>query len=434
MQVSRTQPKPTTAKLTVSAGPIELAEIKEAVLQRLAGTVKIPGFRPGKAPANLVEKNVDASALQSEFLEHAVNHFYVAAVEQEKLRPVAQPQINITKFVPFTTLEFTVEVEAVGDIKLPNYKLIKLEPKKPAVTAKDVNDVLDNLRQRGAAKTEVKRAAKDGDEVIIDFAGTDAGTKEPIEGADGKDYPLALGSKTFIPGFEEELIGLKPGDTKTFTLTFPKDYGAKFLQDRKVEFVVTVSKVQSVAPAKLDDAFAASVGPFKTIAELKADVKKQLTAEKQREAESAYDSELLEKIAAKTEVAVPDALIEEEVGRMEDEEKRNIVYRGQTWQEHLKEEGVTAEQHRDKQRPGAELRVKAGLILGAVADKEKVDVTPEELEIRIQILKGQYPDAAMQAELDKPENRRDIHTRMLTEKTLDKLRGYAQAGAASSTK
>lgn len=426
MQIARTQPAATTTKLKITAAQAELDNIKQGVLTHLSKDVKVPGFRAGKAPAAMVERQVNPSLLQSEFLEHAVNDLYVEAAQREKLRPVAQPKVEVTKFVPFTTLEFTVEVEAVGDIKLPNYKLMKLAPKAVSVTAKDVNEVVENLRQRAATKKDVERAAKSGDETIIDFAGVDAKTKKSIDGADGKEYPLTLGSNSFIPGFEDELIGLKAGGEKTFTLTFPADYGAKELQNRAVEFTVIVLKVREQTLAKLDDAFAASVGPFKTVAELKADIKKQLTAERQREADRDYDNELLEKIAAKTVVAVPDALIEEEIDRAEEEEKRNIVYRGQTWQEHLDSEGLTAEQHREKQREGATLRVKAGLVLGAVADAENIAVTPEELEIRIQLLKGQYPDPAMQAELEKPENRRDIHSRLMTEKTLDKLRSYAK--------
>ena len=134
---------------------------------------------------------------------------------------------------------------------------------------------------------------------------------------------------------------------------------------------------------------------------------------------------MLEKIAAKSTVAIPESLINEEIDRIEEEEKRNVVYRGQTWQEHLDAEGITAEEHRAKQRPAAELRVKAGLILGEISEEEHITVTPEELELRIQLLKGQYPDPAMQAELDKPENRRDIMSRLMTEKTLLKLRDYA---------
>jgi trigger factor len=180
-----------------------------------------------------------------------------------------------------------------------------------------------------------------------------------------------------------------------------------------------------MTPAKLDDAFAASIGPFKTLAELKADIKKQLKAEKQQEADRAYDNDLLQKIAEKSTVAIPKALVDEEIARIEEEEKRNIVYRGQTWQEHLDAEKLTAEEHSEKQRPTAELRVKAGLVLGQIAEAEKITVSPEDLEVRVQLLKGQYPDEAMQAELDKPENRRDVLSRLLTEKTLEKLRSYA---------
>ncbi len=426
MQVSLEQINPTRIKLIVSADATEIEPVKEAVVARLSKNVKVQGFRTGKAPKNLIEKQLDQSALQTEVLEQLVNNLYVKAVEEQKLRPVAQPSISITKFVPYTTLEFAAESDAVGEIKLADYKKIKLAATKSEVTAKDVNEVLENLRGRGAVKEEVTRTAKDGDEVVIDFAGTDAKTKEAIAGADGKDYPLVLGSKNFIPGFEDELIGLKAGEEKTFDIVFPADYGAKALQSKKVTFKVTVHKVQELKKPALDDTFAASIGPFKTVDELKADIKKQLKVERDQEAQRKYDNDLLQKIAEKSDVAVPEALVQEEMQRMEDEEKQNIMYRGQTWQEHLDEEGLTAEQHLEKQRPNAELRVKGGLILGEIAEEEHISVTPEEHEIRMQLLKGQYQDPQMQAELDKPENRRDIMSRMLTEKTLDKLREYAQ--------
>jgi trigger factor len=426
MHVSREQLSPTRVKLTIIADDKVMQSTKSHVVAELSRNVKVPGFRPGKAPANIIEKHIEPTVLQSEFLDHAINRLYVDSAQHEQLRPVAQPEIAVTKFVPFTTLEFTAETEVVGDIKLADYKKIKLEPKKVEVTAKDVNEVIDNLLMRSAEKKEVDREAKSGDELIIDFSGTDALTNEPISGADGKDYPLVIGSNTFIPGFEDELIGAKKGAATTFTLAFPQDYGVAALQNRKVQFVVTVQTVTELQKPKLDDKFATTVGPFKTVAELKADIKKQLKNEKQQEANREYDNQLLEKIASKSEVAIPDSLIDDEIGRLEEEEKRNIVYRGQTWEEHLAEEGITAEAHRDKQRPAAELRIKGGLILGEIAEQEKITVTPEELEIRMMLLKNQYPDPNMQAELDKPESRRDINSRLMTEKTLDKLRAYAQ--------
>ena len=426
MKVIKEQLEPTKIKLTVIADQGILETAKQAVLKNLSGNVKVAGFRPGKAPANLVEKQIDPARVQSEFLDVAVNELYVNAVQHEKLRPVSQPVIAITKFVPFTTLEFTAEVEAVGDIKVPDYKKIKLAPKKVTTTAKDVEGVIHDLLNRAAQKKGVDRAAKIDDEVTIDFNGVDAQTKEPIEGADGKDYALVLGSHAFIPGFEEALIGLKTGAEKTFVLKFPKNYAAKPLQDRKVSFTVTVQKVQELQIPKLNDTFAASIGPFKSLSELKSDIKRQLTTERQREADQAYDNELLDKIAAKTVVAIPTSLIDEEVNRLEEDEKRNVVYRGQTWQEHLDAENLTAEAHRANQLPAAELRVKSGLILGVVAESEHITTTPEELEIRLMLLKNQYAnDEAMQAELEKPEGRREINNRLLIEKTLAKLRDYA---------
>ena len=425
MQIQREPITPTKTKLTISAGQTELDKTKQRVLKHLSASVKVAGFRPGKAPAALVEKQLDPARLQAEFLDHAVNDLYTPAVKQQNLRPVAQPEIVITKFVPFTALEFTAEVEIVGNIELADYRKIKLAAPTVEVTAKDINEVLENLRQRGAAKVAVDRAAKKGDEVVIDFTGTDAKSGEPIAGGDGKDYPLLLGSGSFIPGFEDKLIGARTGVPTTFDLTFPQTYPVQGLQGSTVTFAVTVKTVNELQKAKLDDAFAASVGPFKTVAELKADVRKQLKAERQQEAQRAYDNELLGKIADKSTVAIPESLINEEIDRIEEEEKRNIVYRGQTWQEHLDAEAVTAEEHRAKQRPAAELRVKAGLILGAIADQEQITVTPEELEIRLMLLRNQYTDPAMQAELDKPESRRDINSRLMTEKTLDLLRASA---------
>src|ERR1022692_41233 len=168
MQITREQVEPTKVKLSVVADHAALDSLKQAVLERLSQQVKVPGFRPGKAPAHLVEKQVVQTQLQSEFVDEAINKFYVHAVEQEKLRPVAQPQINLTKFVPFGTLEFNVEVEVVGEVSLANYKNIKLAPKPSDVTANEVKKVLDDLRVRAATKKPVQRPAKKGDELVID--------------------------------------------------------------------------------------------------------------------------------------------------------------------------------------------------------------------------------------------------------------------------
>jgi trigger factor len=427
MHVQTKQLSDTKVQLTMTADEQLMKVAHQLVLTKLASTVKLQGFRPGKAPLNLVEKSVDQDRLQSDFLDEAINRMYTSAVTENKLRPVKPPEIEIKKFVPFTTLEVQAEVETVGEITLPDYKKIKLAKTPIKVVASDITEVIENLGTRMADKKDVTRPAKDGDQVVIDFTGTDAKTGEPVNGADGKDYPLVLGSNTFIPGFEPNLLNMKAGADKTFDITFPKDYGVAALQNKKVTFAVTVKSVQEIVAPKVDDEFASKVGPFKTLAELKANIKEQVTAERQQQADRQYESDLLEKITEKATVPIPAAIIEEELERLEQEERRNLVYRGQTWQEHLDAEGVTEEEHKERNRPGAEQRVKAGLVLSEIAEKEKIDVTNDEVDMQVALLKGQYTDEKMRAELDKTENRRDIVGRILTEKTIAILVGYATA-------
>lgn len=426
MQISLTHNSETEVKITVVASESELQPLKEHVLNHFRSSVKLPGFRQGKAPLPLVEKSVDQTQLQAEFLNEAINQMYVQAVNEKRLRVVANPEVSITKFVPFTTLEFDATVQAVGELKLPDYKKIKLSKPEVKISADDVKEVIKSLQNRLAEKKDVDRAAKSGDQVWIDFKGVDA-KGEPVNGAEGKDYPLVLGSNTFIPGFEDNVIGMTAGEEKTFTLKFPKDYGVKALASKDVAFTVTATKVQEIVEPKVDDEFAAKAGPFKTVQELKDDIKKQLSSEREYEADQKFENELILAVGNKTKVAIPKVLVDDQINRIEEEEKRNLMYRGQTWPEHLADEGVTEEEHHEQKRPQAEERVRASLALAEIAEAEKIVVTPEELEIRIQLLKGQYQDAKMQAELEKPENRRDIASRMLTEKTIEKLKEYASS-------
>ncbi|TAH32581.1 trigger factor [Candidatus Saccharibacteria bacterium] len=426
MQTTLKNLSSTKLELTIAADEAQLAAVKDRVLDELAKDVNMAGFRKGHAPKALIEKNVDQATLQTRFLDVAVNELYVQAVTDEKLRPVQSPEVAIKKFVPFTTLEIKATFEAVGKITLGDYKKTKVTPKTVKVTKEDIQAVLEDLQHRDAEKKDVDRASKDGDEIVIDFTGTDPKTKKPFDGGTATDYPLIIGSNTFIPGFEPELVGLKKDDKKDFDIAFPKDYGNKDLAGKKVNFAVTVKAVREVVLPKLDDAFAAKVGPFKTVAELKADIERQIASEKDNQAQRELENEVLATLAEKSKAEIPGSLIEEEMDRMEAEEKRNLLYRGQTWAEHLKAEGKTEEEHRESHREQAEARVKTGLVLGEVAEAEGITVTEKELDERIASLKQQYAsDKQMQTELDKPENRREIASRILTEKTVENLVSYA---------
>lgn len=427
MQVTLKSISDNLTNLTIKADANELAVAKEQVVSKLALRVKIPGFRAGKVPRELAEKHLDPNMLQSEVLEEAVSRLYSDAINQKKLRVIAQPKVEITKFVPYETLEFLAEVEVIGEITLPDYK--KVSAKKPTVDVKDeeVDEVLRRLQLQGAEYIEVEREAKIGDRTWIDFEGVDA-KGEPVSGASGKDYPLALGSNTFIPGFEENLIGLKKSEEKSFTIPFPKDYGVRALQGKKVTFKITVNKIEETKLAELDDAFAAQVGPFQNLSELKEDIKKQISVEREHQAQQDYETAIIKDLVAKTKVSLPESLLNEQIDTVDREFRQNLTYRGETIQEYLKNSSQTEEQYRDKElKPVAEERLKAGLILSEIAEAEKITISPEELEIRMQVMKGQFGDAKMQGELEKPEARREVASRLMTEKTIAKLVGFAKA-------
>ena len=420
MRVERTDLSPTKVRLAVSGDGEDMEPIKRHVLAHFRHRVQVPGFRAGSAPLAIVEKHVDQKLLHDEFMEYALNHFYSQAIRLQNLRPVGQPQVQLKKFVPFSDLLFEVETETVGQVVLPDYKKIKMDKKTASVIAKDVNEVIKSLQLRMAERKEIERAAKSGDEVIVDFKGKDKDGK-PVAGTEAKDYPLILNSGSFIPGFAENLIGAKAGEAKEFIVKFPEDYSVAAMQDKEVTFKVTIRRTNELVEPKADNTFASKIGPFKTLAELKADVKKQLKIERQQQLDKDFESRLIAEIVAQSKVEIPEAMVDEDIIRMEDEEKRNLTYRGQTWQEHLKAEGITEQQHRERQRPRAEERIKAGIVLGEIAEKENISVTTDEVRGRIKLLKGQYQDETMRAELDKPQARRDIEARLITEKTMARL-------------
>lgn len=412
----------TKVLVTVTLSADELADIKQKTLARLAGKVKVAGFRQGKVPLSVVEKNLDPNVVNSELLEDAVNASAIEAFDAAKLTPLDRPKVDVTKYVPGQELEYTAEVEVVPAIKLGDYKKLTGKKDTVKVTDKDVLEVIERLQKSSASKTEVKRAAKLGDEVVIDFAGTDK-TGNAVPGATGTDYSLELGSNTFIPGFEDGLVGKKTGDAFDLPLTFPKDYHHKPLAGAKVTFAVTVKAVKESGLAELDDAFAAKVGPFKTLDELKADITRELTEQKEREAVDKLKDSLVEQLVKGSHVPAPHVLIHDQLESLERDFTQNLMYRGMTLDQYLEQQGKTKEEWREKDlHEQAERRVQVGLALAELSKVEGIEVSKDELEARLKEMLERYgntPDIAKQ--LDTPEARRDIANRVLTEKAVDHL-------------
>jgi len=423
LKITRTNTSDTLITLEITVDEATLAVAKIHAVEKLGKSVKITGFREGKAPASLVEKSIDQNSLAEEFLNEAINHSYPEAVKKEGINPVAAPKVEVTKFVPFTVVEFKAEVVVIGSIKLADYKKLKAKKEIISPDKADIEQVIGNMQTQLAEKKDVERAAKKEDQVWINFAGTDAKGKE-VKGAKGDNYPLILGSDTFIPGFEEHLLGLKSGDDESFTITFPKDYGVKALQAKKVTFKVDVVKVQEVVKPEVNEEFVKKVSPtLSTVAELREDIKKQLEVEASSKADRAYENALVAEIVENSTVSVPDELVEEQAANVMKDLTQNILYRGQTMDEYLEAIGMTADQQRDNEiLPEARRRLKAGILLSEVAERESITISDEEIKIRVSVLKQRYAsDAEMLKQLEDPNNQRELGSQIMTEKTLARI-------------
>lgn len=410
----------TKVSVTVTVEAAELASAKKLAVKRLAPQVKVAGFRPGKVPADVAEKNLDPTVIAQEAAEHAINAALTEVAEKEDLRILDRPQIDLKEFKPYDSLEFTADIEILPEITLGDYKKLKSKPEVAKVEQAEIDEVIDRMRQGFAEKADVERTAKIGDEVVIDFEGRDE-KGELVDGASGQDYSLGLGSNTFIPGFEEGIVGKKPGDEFDLPLTFPKDYHAEALKGAKITFKTKLKKVTEVKLPKVDDEFAKKCGPFKTAAELKADVTRELTDQKQRQAGEKLKDDLVGELVAASKVPVPELLVNDQMKSIEQDAMQNLMYRGMSPEQYMQSQGIKdMDEWREKEfREAAERRVKAGLVLAELSKAEEIEVGMDELNARHAELLQQHPN--MKEQLDSPEARRDLANRVMTEKTVDRL-------------
>lgn len=414
------QLSPTRTLITASVDVATITKAKSLAVKELGKKVKVAGFREGKVPAKVVEKNIDPNMLANETVEFAINSALNTIINETELRVLDQPKIELKKFVPFDTLDFTAEFEILPEITLGDYK--KLKSKKQTITVEpaEINEVIERMQKGFAERNDVDRAAKDGDEVTMNFVGKDE-KGEIIEGASGDDYPLVLGSNTFIPGFEEQVVGHKTGETFDIDVTFPADYHAEHLKSAKVKFTVTITKVQEVVLPAFDDAFAKKAGQFDTVKEFKADIKKEITAQKERTTLEQQKDDLLGQLIESSDVPVPELLVHDQLHAIEQDAMQNLMYRGQTLEQYMAANGYADKEqwHTKELRPMAERRVKAGLVIAELSKAEKIEVTKDELDAELERRKVEAP--AMAEQLDTPDARRDLANRVITEKTINRL-------------
>lgn len=411
----------TKVAVNVTLGVSELKDAELAALNELGKDIKVPGFRKGKVPVSVVSKNVNPNMLAQKTLESALSKAVADAFISEKLQALDRPEVEVKKFVPGSELEFTAESEVMPKIKIGDYKNLKSTAKKVSVTKKDIAEITDRLKKGFASKKTVQRPAKLTDEVNIDFEGKKDGIA--FDGGKGEKYDLVLGSNSFIPGFEDGIIGKKTGETFDLKLTFPEDYHADNLKGAEVVFTATINEIKEVVEPELNDELAAKAGPFKTVEELEDDIKREITKQKETEATEKLKDDLVAELVEKSTVPVPDVLLKDQMKLIEQDTNRNLMYRGMSIDDYIK-----SLKYKDKNdwlenevRPIAEKRVKAGLLLAELSKVEKIEATENELLEKINQLGKQYPSEDMRKHLKTPEVQRDVANRILTEKTVDRL-------------
>ncbi len=412
----------TEVLLTIEVGKKELHDAEQVAAKKLARDVKVPGFRKGKTPIGVAIKNIDPAVLQEQTVNNAISKSVAEAFLKTDVKALDRPMVEIKKYIPGESLEYTASVEVLPQVKLGNYKKLKVKTEKVVVSESEVNEVVDRMKKGMAEKKEVKRAAKISDEAVIDFVGKKDGVA--FDGGTGSDYPLNLGSNQFIPGFEEGVVGHKTGETFDLDLEFPADYGSTELSGAKVTFTVTIKSVNELVLPEINDEFAKKAGPFKSAKEMLDDIKRELTSQKERENGEKLKDQLVTQLVEVSHIPTPNILIEDQTKSIERDFNQNLTYQGLTIEQYMQNKNFKSKEDwiESEVKAIAIKRVKAGLALAELSKVEKVESNNVELEAFIEKYKQQYaknPEALKQFE--QPDVRRDLANRLLTEKTVELL-------------
>lgn len=411
--ISKTTPGEQTLLITVDEQFI--APYKQSVIKRLKKNLKVDGFRPGNVPDNIAERELGEAKVQAEVLQEVLMHAYSKIIREAKIDTVASPQINLKKFVPYNELEFEAVVAIMPDIKI-NIKQLKVKKTSVKVDQKEIDSTLQNLATQSATKTDSKSGIKTGDEVKFDFSGVRQG--KPVEGASATNHKMIIGEGSFIPGFEENMLGLKKDDKKTFTVKFPKEYHAKDLADKDVDFSVEIKEIKSVDQPKIDDAWAKTVGPVQNLKELKTEIEKSLMQTKQADADKEFENAVLEAAISQAKITAPASLVSEQTARLRSETEENLKNSGLDLEKYLQLQGQKPADFEAQITTEAEKRVKLGLVLRSIIEQEKITVTETEIDNELARMKTQYTDPKMQEELTHGHFRDDLKNHLLTQKAI----------------
>jgi len=384
MDIKREKLPQAQVKLTITLAPAEFEHYLAEVRKEFARETKIKGFRPGKAPARVVEEKFGAGQILQEAADLAVRGTYLDALRQEKLEPLGRPEIKVSKLAPGNDFVYEAQISVLPEVRLPDYQKIaakilgQADKSKIEVSEKEVASALAWLAESRCQLITANRRAQKGDRVEIDFTVSQKGV--PIKSGQSKNHPLILGENKFAPGFEEQLIGLVAGAEKEFSLTFPPDYHAKHLAGQAADFKVKLNLVQEKQKPEINDAFACSLGQFKKLADLRQSIKEGIAQEKEQKRKEQQRLEIISTIADQAKIELPAALVDGELEKMLAEFKVQVAQMGMEWDKYLGSIKKTVADLRQEWHKKAEQRVRVGLVLRQIAAAEKIEPTETEVE------------------------------------------------------
>ena len=372
--------------LTIEVGAAEFEAAVEKAYQKMRRKINVPGFRPGKAPRKMIERMYGAEVFFEEAINIAFPEAYEAAVEQEKLQVVGYPAVEMVGEVTKDGFTFKATAPVYPEVTLGEYKGLKAEKPEVKVTAADVDERLKTLADRNTRLVSGDREAKSGDTAVIDFEGFLNG--KPFEGGKGENHNLELGSGSFVPGFEDQVIGMKAGEEKDIDITFPENYHED-LAGKAVVFKVKVHEVKEKEVPEMDDEFAKDVSEFDTLKDLKADLKKKITEERQKDADRAFEENLMNQVAENITADIPDVMVENQARQYLDNFKAQIS-RQFPYEEYKKMTGMDDEKLLADAKEPALRQVKMDLAVAAIIKAENIEASDEDVEAEYKKMAEQF--------------------------------------------
>jgi trigger factor len=380
-------------ELTIEVSSEELQPYVIQAAADLAREMKIPGFRPGKAPYDVVKQRLGEMKIYQEAAEKAVAVTYGRAVIENKLVTIGSPEISLEKIAPGNPMIFKATVALLPQVTLGDYKKIKADKRAVTVGQKDVDETIINLQRMFGKEKRVQRPARKGDKVEVDF--NTYVDKIAIDGGESKNHPVMIGEGNFIPGFEDDLIGISEGQTKEFELKFPKEYHRKDLAGRPVSFRVKAHNVMEIELPPLDDAFAKQVGQFEKFDDLRQQIEANIHEERATKEQQRWEMAIIEEVVKKSSFEeIPEIVIESELHKMLHELEHEVTEQGMKFEDYLSSIKKTREDLEKEFRPRAIKRIQTALVLRAIADQEKITVADHEIHREIENQKKKYHDHA----------------------------------------